>query len=235
MATQAERISALASAIGYDIKSINSTVGLTSNLTTAAKNNIVAALNEVNQIAKDAALTAVNSTGIDDTAVSTEKTWSSNKINTEINNTKSNIGDTTQLANFGGSATVDIIKALTYLNTQITSALNNLGAKINDSSNNSTSETWSANKIYTSIATAVSDLVDSSPAALDTLNELATALGNDTNFATTLATQMGYRVRVDAPQNFSAEQQKQGCENLGIGDPNIDFVTIYTNAKTYEL
>lgn len=33
---------------------------------------------------------------------------------------------------------------------------------------------------------AVSDLVDSSPAALDTLNELASALNDDANFATTV-------------------------------------------------
>ena len=231
MATQQERITALASAIGQDIKNINLTTGFTSDLTTTAKNNIVAALNEVNQIAKDAALTAVNAAGIDDTVTSAEKTWSSNKINNEINNTKNLIGDTTELANFGGSTTVDVIKALTYLNTQITSALNNLGAKINDSSDNSTSETWSANKIYTSIASAVSELVNNSPAALDALNELAAALGNDANFATTIATQMGNRVRVDEPQNFTAEQQKQGCENLGIGAPDTDFVAAYTAAK----
>ncbi|MDT8413215.1 MAG: hypothetical protein RQ875_12180 [Vicingaceae bacterium] len=36
------------------------------------------------------------------------------------------------------------------------------------------------------IAQAIADLVDSSPAALDTLNELAAALGNDPNFATTV-------------------------------------------------
>ncbi|KPA91405.1 hypothetical protein PF66_02288 [Pseudomonas asplenii] len=36
------------------------------------------------------------------------------------------------------------------------------------------------------IQKAVSDLVASSPAALDTLNELAAALGNDPNFATTM-------------------------------------------------
>ena len=36
------------------------------------------------------------------------------------------------------------------------------------------------------IATAIANLVASSPATLDTLNELATALGNDPNFATTI-------------------------------------------------
>lgn len=38
----------------------------------------------------------------------------------------------------------------------------------------------------TAISTAVSNLVDSAPATLDTLNELAAALGDDANFATTV-------------------------------------------------
>jgi len=42
-----------------------------------------------------------------------------------------------------------------------------------------------------SIAKAVADLVNSAPATLDTLNELAQALGSDPNFATTIATQIG--------------------------------------------
>ena len=37
----------------------------------------------------------------------------------------------------------------------------------------------------------ISDLVDSAPAALDTLKELSAALGDDPNFAATIATQMG--------------------------------------------
>lgn len=40
----------------------------------------------------------------------------------------------------------------------------------------------------------VAGLVDSAPAALDTLNELAAALGDDPNFATTIATQIGNKV-----------------------------------------
>ena len=38
---------------------------------------------------------------------------------------------------------------------------------------------------------AVAGLVDTAPAALDTLNELAAALGDDPNFATTISTQIG--------------------------------------------
>lgn len=43
------------------------------------------------------------------------------------------------------------------------------------------------------ISTAITNLVNSSPAALDTLNELAAALGNDANFASTVATSIGLR------------------------------------------
>lgn len=41
------------------------------------------------------------------------------------------------------------------------------------------------------VQTKIADLVASSPSTLDTLNELAQALGNDPNFATTVATQIG--------------------------------------------
>ena len=44
------------------------------------------------------------------------------------------------------------------------------------------------------VATQISNLVASAPTTLDTLNELATALGNDPNFATTIATSIGTKV-----------------------------------------
>jgi hypothetical protein len=47
------------------------------------------------------------------------------------------------------------------------------------------------NTITDRIATAVSDLVDGAPALLDTLNELAAAINDDSSFATTVATSIG--------------------------------------------
>lgn len=44
------------------------------------------------------------------------------------------------------------------------------------------------------VDTKVAGLVDSAPSTLDTLNELAAALGDDPNFATTVATQIGEKV-----------------------------------------
>jgi hypothetical protein len=45
--------------------------------------------------------------------------------------------------------------------------------------------------ITTSVATAVAGLVDSAPLALDTLNELAAAMGDDPSFASTMTTALG--------------------------------------------
>ena len=44
------------------------------------------------------------------------------------------------------------------------------------------------------VDTKVANLVDSAPETLDTLKELSTALGDDPNFATTIATQIGSKV-----------------------------------------
>ena len=49
------------------------------------------------------------------------------------------------------------------------------------------------------VGTAISNLVDSSPATLDTLNELAAALGDDPNFATTTATAIGLKAPIASP------------------------------------
>lgn len=118
-----------------------------------------------------------------------------------------------------------LVKAINELKASIDSATN-----INDTST-STSATWSSDKINTSINNAVSALVNGAGTTLDTLKELADALGNDANFATTIATQMGKRVRVDAAQTFTVTEQAQGCANLGIGNPDTDFVAAYNTAK----
>ena len=118
-----------------------------------------------------------------------------------------------------------LVKAINELKSSIANATN-----INDTST-STSATWSSDKINTSINNAVSALVSGAGTTLDTLKELADALGNDANFATTIATQMGKRVRVDAAQTFTVAEQAQGCANLGIGNLDTDFVAAYNTAK----
>jgi hypothetical protein len=108
----------------------------------------------------------------------------------------------------------------TVQKTNLVAAINELaasiggaGAQINDAATNTTS-VWSSSKTSTQISTAVSALVASAPTTLDTLDELAAALGDDANFATTTATALGNRVRVDAAQAFNTTQQGQARTNI---------------------
>ncbi len=48
--------------------------------------------------------------------------------------------------------------------------------------------------VSSAISTAIANLVNSSPTTLDTLKELADALGNDPNFATTITTALGNKL-----------------------------------------
>lgn len=59
------------------------------------------------------------------------------------------------------------------------------------------------------VRTAIANLIDSSPAALDTLDELAAALGDDENFATTITNALALKTNTDF-DNLSAT----GIENL---------------------
>lgn len=65
------------------------------------------------------------------------------------------------------------------------------------------------------ISAAINALVAAAPGALDTLNELATALGNDPDFAATVSAALGNRVRADAAQAFTAAQKGQARANIG--------------------
>jgi len=68
------------------------------------------------------------------------------------------------------------------------------------------------------VGTAISNLVDSSPATLDTLNELAAALGDDPNFATTTATAIGLKAPLASP-SFTGAATFSG--NVGVGSSDF--------------
>lgn len=149
---------ALAQAVGADVKALTLKIGDLSQLTTTAKSNLVAAINEA--------------------------------------------------AASGGGAIIDDTAGL-----------------------GDTDVTWSADKTVTAIQSAVDALVDGAPAALDTLNKLAAALGNDENLAQTMITQINNRVRFDEAQVLTAEQQLTACTNIGVGNPTHDFAADYAAAK----
>jgi len=63
--------------------------------------------------------------------------------------------------------------------------------KIGDGTNQ-----WGSLDYFTTIDEALGDIIDGAPAALNTLNELAAALDDDANFATTIANQLSQKVSV---------------------------------------
>jgi len=65
------------------------------------------------------------------------------------------------------------------------------------------------------VTTEVSNLVNSAPATLDTLNELAAALGDDPNFATTVSNQIGDKA--DKTTTISAGSGLTGGGDLSAG------------------
>ena len=82
---------------------------------------------------------------------------------------------------------------------------------------NSATKVASQQSIKAYVDAEVAGVISSAPAALDTLNELAAALGDDANFATTTSTSLGNRLRVDTDsQGLSGTQQGNAITNLGI-------------------
>ncbi len=67
------------------------------------------------------------------------------------------------------------------------------------------------------VSAEIADLVNSAPEALNTLNELAAALGDDPNFATTVATQIG-TVSTSAATAQSAAEAAQADATQAISD-----------------
>lgn len=66
------------------------------------------------------------------------------------------------------------------------------------------------------VSSAISTLVNGSPAALDTLNELAAALGNDANFSTTITTSISEKL-AKASNLSDLTNTGTARTNLGLG------------------
>lgn len=151
-------------------------------------------------------------------------------IGTDIKALNLKTGDIQSLTTTSKSNLVDALNELHL-------ALDSVGVQIDDESGNGdSSTTWSANKITEELNAIrvgiISDITGGAPEALDTLVELAEALNNNPSFAGEVATQIGNRVRFDAEQVLTSAQKLQACQNIGIGNFDVDLVAAYnTSAK----
>lgn len=149
------------------------------------------------------------------------------RVATEIKSVKTLVnGNAADLSALTTTQKTSLVAAI----NELKNAVDNSGSSITISdSTSSTTEVWSSSKVSSAIAQAKSDLVNGAGAALDTLSELATALGNDASFASTVTTALGYRLRFDAAQTLTTIQKTQACSNLGIGEPDTDFVATFNS------
>lgn len=157
-----QRLTAFATAVGDDVQDLRLRIGSLASLDTTAKNNVVAAINEL----------------------------------------------------------LDLIEGISTGG----------GASINDGTT-STGSVWSSSKTSSEISAAISALIDGAPTALDTLKEIADELSEQDSAVSGLITAVGNRIRFDAAQTLTGPQQLQACENIGVGDPEVDLVAAYEAAR----
>ncbi len=79
-------------------------------------------------------------------------------------------------------------------------------------------------------AAAVSYLVDSAPGALDTLNELANALGDDQNFATTVTNALSSKLSISSAS--TTYQTKDSITSISENHNAQDNETIFVNSAS---
>ena len=125
--------------------------------------------------------------------------------------------------NDAGNA-ISLTGAVTYTDENAQDAVGNAvgtGLSYNDTTGAISVDNTIATKTYAdnAVSTGISNLVASSPATLDTLNELATALGNDANFSTTITNSIATKAPTASP-TFTGTVS--GITKSMVGLDNVD-------------
>ena len=223
------QVSNLATRVATEVKSlrtlINNNAADLSALTTSAKGDLVAAINEL-----DAAIDGLSGGGsasnlddLTDVAVTSPATGHVLRHN---GTTWVNVLGTTHFDAAGAASTVN--SALTA-HTGASAGAHAATAISYTAGGGIVATTVQAaiQEVHAAIGTAITNLIDGAPGALDTLNEIAAALGDDPDVITDLLAAVGNRVRYDAAQALSEPQQTQARSNIGVITSTANFVTVF--------
>lgn len=124
-------------------------------------------------------------------------------------------GNAADLSALTTTSKTNLVAALNEVKSLIPSST----ASISDGSTSGTT-TWSSTKINAQINLAIADLINGAGSNSDTLKELADQI-------TALAQADNGLVSFTAVQALTAEQKTQACANIGIGEPDTDFVSTF--------
>lgn len=121
----------------------------------------------------------------------------------------------------GGSATsVQAIGGPAWLSSQLSSYVTSsslsstLGGYVTSSSLSSTLSSYATTS---SVNTAISNVINAAPAALDTLKELADALGSDASFSTTVTNSLAGKLTTANNLSELTATASTARTNLGLG------------------
>ena len=198
-------------------------------------------------------VTAASTTAIDSTTIANGTSNVAVANNGNISTTRSGtarfvVNDTgaSVTGNLDVSAGVDVTGNITATGTvdgvdiaALNTTVGNLGVSGGVIASNTTATTQSQGNNSTKIATtaytdtAVSNLVDSSPSALNTLNELAAAIGDDANFSTTITNSIATKM----PKSGGEFTGNITCENItpdadssrNLGTNSVRFANVYAD------
>ena len=121
-----------------------------------------------------------------------------------LNELAASIGDDADFANTVANNINSAIDTHNDDTTDVHGITNTLALETQAGAQNKANAAQTAAQSYAD--NAIANLIDSSPAALDTLNELAAALGDDANFSTTVTNNLANKISfvVDTSANFQA-------------------------------
>lgn len=107
-------------------------------------------------------------------------------------------GNANDLSALTTTAKTNLVAAI----NEVASAIGDAGAVIDDAVI-STLTVWSSDKTDAEIDARIAALVDAAPGTLNTLNELAAALGDDPNFATTVTNNIASKVSLTGNETIA--------------------------------
>ena len=251
MADLKDNLQGLATQLGTDIKGIKASIkstddkiGTLGSLSTTNQSSIVEAINEVK-----ANIVTAQGGAITEQAVDTKLQAKQDKLTPEgkISITKDNGTGLTKIS-VDLSDYVDNTKLTTKLNdyTTTTGLQSKLDTKQNKLTAGSGITIGSDNVIKASvdlstvatkqeltdkIREAVTNLVNGADATMDTFKEVQEALKADKTVTTALTSSVANKLDYSQAQSLSTQQKQQACANLGIGDPTVDLVSVYTTVR----
>lgn len=251
MADLKDNLQNLATQLGTDVKSIKASVkttddkiGTLGSLSTTNQSSIVEAINEVKANIVTAQGGAVTEQAVDtklqakqdkltaEGKISINKDTGTGltKITVDLSDYIENSALTTKLGDYTTTAGLNT-KLETKQNKLIAGSGITLDADGTIKASVDLSTMATKQELTDKIKEAVTNLVNGADATMDTFKEVQDALNSDKTVTTALTTSVANKLDYSQAQSLSTVQKQQACANLGIGDPTVDLVSVYTTAR----